>query len=101
MGGGAELQRVGERGDLPLVAGMPNHDAAQQARTIGLDLRPGEANDLVGEDTAFVRDRALFHEREGGIVFEAGDGEDARHGPAAEQGVIRMASVHGHNGTPI
>ncbi len=39
-GGGAERQQVGEQNDFPLVVGIPNHHAPQQAGTVGLRLAP-------------------------------------------------------------
>lgn len=63
--------------------------------------RPGKANDLVGENPGMLRDRALLHDLKSGVVFQSRDEENARHRPAPEQGVIRIAAVHGHDGTGV
>jgi hypothetical protein len=58
-------------------------------------------DDLVGAVVAILRDREFGLDGKGGVVFQAGNEEDAGQGPAAEQGVVGIAAIHGHDGTGI
>jgi hypothetical protein len=47
-GGGAEFQQIGEQDDLALVVSVPDDDAAQPFRVVGLGSGAGEADELIG-----------------------------------------------------
>jgi hypothetical protein len=96
-GGGAELHQIGQQDDLALVFGIPSDDASQQVRIVGLGLGTGEADELVGADVPVLRDHAFLDHLKGGVVLQAGDKENPAHTPAAEQGVVDIAAVDGHN----
>jgi hypothetical protein len=92
--GGAELQQLGQQDDLAFVFGIPDHDAPQQVRIVGLGLSAGEADELVGTDVAALRDLTFLAYREGGVILQSGDKEDSGHGPAAEQSVVDIAAIN-------
>jgi len=52
---------------------------------------------LVGADVAVLRDLAFLDHLKGGVLFQAGDKENAGQAPAAEQGVVDIAAIDGHN----
>src|ERR1019366_7310757 len=95
--GGTELQQIGQQDDLTLVFGIPNHDATQQVRVVGLGFDTGEADELVGADVAVLRDLAFLDHLKGGVILQAGDKEDPAHAPAGEKGVVDIAAINGHN----
>jgi hypothetical protein len=64
-------------------------------------LEAGELDDLVGADVAILRDLECRLDGEDGIVFHAGDEEDSGQGPAAEQSVVGITAIHGHDGAGI
>src|SRR5690606_29724644 len=96
-GGGAEFQQVREQDDLALIFGVPDHDAAQQLRVIGLGSGAGESNELVGADIPVRWDLAFLDHLEGGILLQSGDEEHSGHAPAGEQGVVNIATIDRHN----
>src|SRR5262245_21209614 len=100
-GGGAEIKQIGEQYDLPLVIRIPNYQPAQRSGAVGLRLGAGELDDLVGADIAVLRNLELGLDGKDGIVLQAGDEEYARKGPAAEQGVVGITAIHGHDGTGV
>ena len=70
--------------------------------TIGLSLDTGELNDLVGADAAIFRNREFGLDGEDGIVFHTGSRRRRLYQrPAAEQSVVGVAAIHGHDGTGI
>src|ERR1035437_1600781 len=48
-------------------------------------------------DVAVLRDLAFLDHLKGGVLLQAGDKENAGHAPAAEQGVVDIGTIHGHN----
>src|SRR6185437_13620692 len=100
-GGGAEIEKVGEQNNLSLVVRIPDDHAAQWAGTIGLRLEACELNDLVGENVAIRRDVEFSLDCEDGVFLHSGDEEDAGQRPAAEQSVIGVAAIYGHDGTGV
>ena len=96
-GGGAEIQQIGQQDDLALVFRIPSHDAAQQVWIVGLGLGAGEADELVGADIAVLRNLTFLDHFKGGVILQAGDKENPGHAPAAEQGVVDIAAIDGHN----
>ena len=99
--GRAEIEEIGKQDDLSLVIGIPNDHPAQRAGAIGQCLGTGKLDDLVGEDVAIRRDVELLLDGEDGIVFQAGDEEDPGQGPAAEQSVVSLGTIHGHDGAGL
>lgn len=99
--GRAEVEQVSEQDNLSLVIRIPNDYAAQRSGAIGLRLNARELNDLVGADVAIRRDVEFSLGREDGIVLHAGDEEDAGQCPPAEERVVSVAAIHGHDGTGV
>jgi hypothetical protein len=62
---------------------------------LGLDAV--KVDELVGTDVAVLRDLAFLDHLKGGVILHAGDKENAGQTPAAEQGVVDIAAIHGHN----
>ena len=56
--------------------GVPDHDAAQQFRVVGLGAGAGQADELVGANISIGRDLAFLDHFESGILLQAGDEED-------------------------
>ena len=55
--------------DLALVFGIPNDDAAQQVRIVGVGLGTGETDELVGAYVAVLRDLAFLDDLKGNVIF--------------------------------
>ena len=91
---GPEFEMVGEQHDFPFLLGVPHHHAAQRMRAFGWGAGAGEADDFVGQDVAVARNGPPFDDLVDGVVFHAGDEEDALGDPRGELLVVVVGAVH-------
>ena len=95
------MQEIGQQDDLALVDWIPNHHAPQEMGTVLDRLRARKADEFIGQDVVRQRSHGGFHHRIGGVVLQSRHEEHIAVGPLAEQRVVVIAPVHGHDGTGI
>src|SRR2546426_3941021 len=72
---------------------------SRQGQSLGLGTR--EPDQLVRPDVAVLRNRTLLNHVVGGILLQAGDKVDFLDGPFAEQPVVVIPAIHGHDGAGV
>src|SRR5215470_13398544 len=77
-----------------------DHNAAKlEAGTIAVSPWTVEADDLIFNNIAVLRDGSIFIQCPVQIVTHTGDKKDARFGPFGEQFVIDVGQIHDDDGT--
>jgi len=97
-GGGAELHQVGQQLDLPLAGRIPHRHAPKRKRAVSSGFVSGELNQLVGQNTAVLRNGCFFQDLLCGVVLEPGDEVNLPFRPPAKQPIVVVTAIHGHEG---